>query len=91
MLIVRMTITLFKRFFGLLENVPLYIMLGTACSLAVYTPIRHLSNTPDIALDRKARDFGDNIAANQRYIEKASNYKNNIFTSYIKLYKTSDQ
>lgn len=31
------------------ENQPLYVMVGIACGLAVYTPIRHLMNAADIA------------------------------------------
>jgi hypothetical protein len=31
------------------ENYPLYAMVGIACGLAVYTPIRHLTKAADIA------------------------------------------
>lgn len=31
-------------------------MVSIACGLAVYTPIRHLTHAPDIALDAAARD-----------------------------------
>jgi hypothetical protein len=31
------------------ENYPLYAMVGIACGLAAYTPIRHLTNAADIA------------------------------------------
>lgn len=31
------------------ENYPLYAMVGIACGLAVYTPIRHLTQAADIA------------------------------------------
>ena len=41
--------SLFKTFFGLVENFPLYGMVGIACGLAAYTPIRHLTHAADIA------------------------------------------
>lgn len=66
--------SLFVRFFGLVENYPLYAMLGIACGLAAYTPIRHLTQAADIALDPRARNFGDNLASNPRYLEKAKSY-----------------
>ncbi len=80
--------SLFKRFFGLSENIPLYFMVGTACSLAIYTPIRHLTKMPDIALDKNARNFGDDIASHPRYLTKALNYKNDVFAKYSKLLKS---
>lgn len=67
-------ISLFKRFFGLAENYPLYAMVGIACGLAVYMPIRHNLTASDLAWDTKARDFGDDLAGNKRYLEKAGNY-----------------
>jgi hypothetical protein len=66
--------SLFMRFFGLAENQPLYVMVGIACGLAVYTPIRHLTNAADIALDTRARAYGDNLAENPRYAEKGKHY-----------------
>ncbi len=32
-----------------ISEAPLYTMLGIACGLAVYTPIRHLLTAPDIS------------------------------------------
>eukprot|EP00775_Hariotina_reticulata_P002536 gene2536-2838_t len=55
-------------------NYPLYTVLGIACGLAVYTPIRHLFGAADIALDAKARNYGDNLGTNPRFIEKARRY-----------------
>lgn len=69
--------SLFMRFFGLAENLPLYAMVGIACGLAAYTPIRHLVTAPDIALDRDARD-PDCMAANPRTLERAKHYEGGI-------------
>jgi hypothetical protein len=66
--------SLFMRFFGLVENQPLYVMVGIACGLAVYTPIRHLMGAADIALDTRARAYGDNLAENPRYAAKGAHY-----------------
>lgn len=66
--------SLFMRFFGLVENYPLYAMVGLACGLAAYTPIRHLTKAADIALDTRARAYGDNLAENPRYAEKGKHY-----------------
>lgn len=53
-------------------------MLGIACGLAVYTPIRHLATAPDIALDRDSRDFADHLASNPRTLERAKNYEGGV-------------
>eukprot|EP00878_Enallax_costatus_P002118 GHUV01002286.1.p1 GENE.GHUV01002286.1~~GHUV01002286.1.p1 ORF type:complete len:134 (+),score=31.36 GHUV01002286.1:270-671(+) len=66
--------SLFVRFFGDPANFPLYAVLGVACGLAAYTPIKHLTSAADIALDPRARNFGDNLASNPRYVEKARHY-----------------
>ncbi|KAF8059372.1 Selenoo [Scenedesmus sp. PABB004] len=66
--------SLFMRFFGLVENFPLYGCLAVACGLAAYTPIKHLTSAADIALDGRARNFGDNLASNPRYEQKARHY-----------------
>lgn len=50
--------SLFMRFFGLAENMPLYLMVGIACGLAAYTPVRHLATATDIATKRDQRDIG---------------------------------
>lgn len=55
-------------------NYPLYAVLGVACGLAVYTPIRHLLGAADICLDPKSRNYGDNLGTNPRFIEKARRY-----------------
>lgn len=68
--------TLFKRFFGLVENQPLYVMVGLACGLAVYTPIRHITHASDIALDPSARDAGEVMSAGGgRTLQKAYDYR----------------
>lgn len=66
--------SLFMRFFGLAENYPLYAMVGIACGLAVYTPIRHLTGAPDVAIDLRARNHGDNLASSPRYLERSRRY-----------------
>ncbi|WIA15836.1 hypothetical protein OEZ86_007375 [Tetradesmus obliquus] len=66
--------SLYMRFFGLVENYPLYAVLGIACGLAAYTPIKHLMSAADIALDPAARYYGDNLASSGRYLEKARHY-----------------
>jgi hypothetical protein len=77
--------SLFMRFFGLVENFPLYGMLGIACGLAVYTPVRHLMTAPDIYLDTAARNHMDNLASNPRVLERAQNYDKGILGAVSKM------
>lgn len=70
--------SLFMRFFGLVENYPLYAMLGIACGLAAYTPVRHLMTAPDVYLDTQARNHMDNLASNPRVLQKAMNYDKGV-------------
>lgn len=79
--------SLFMRFFGLVENFPLYGMLGIACSLAVYTPVRHLMTAPDIALDPAGRNFADNLASNPRVLRKAVNYQGGILGTLSRVHE----
>lgn len=75
--------SLFVRFFGDPANFPLYAVLGVACGLAAYTPIKHLVSAADIALDPKARNYGDNLASNPRYLEKARHYYEQNVTASV--------
>ena len=49
-------------------------MVGIACGLAVYTPVRHTLGSADIALDTRYRDHGDDLGHNDRVLKKALNY-----------------
>ena len=73
------------RFFGLTENFPLYAMLGIACGLAVYTPIRHSLTASDLSWDTKARDFGDDLGHNDRVLKKALNYHSGFLANVAHL------
>lgn len=52
-------------------------MVGLACGLAVYTPIRHITHAPDIALDRAAREPGECYESHDggRTLQKALSYR----------------
>lgn len=69
---------MFMRFFGLVENFPLYAMVGIACGLAAYTPVRHLATASDIALDRSQRDYMDDLADKPRALERAKAYEGGV-------------
>ncbi|GBF98245.1 hypothetical protein Rsub_11065 [Raphidocelis subcapitata] len=71
-------ISLARRFFGLVENQPLYLMVSIAVGLSVYTPIRHLLTASDVALDREARDYADHMAENPRTLARARRYEGGI-------------
>ena len=53
-------------------------MVGLACGLAVYTPVRHTFGSADIALDTRYRDHGDDLAHNERVLKKALNYRGGV-------------
>lgn len=62
------------------QNQPLYVMVGIACGLAVYTPIRHVTHAPDIALGASDRDAAAGYeegaqAGSGRTLEKAWSYR----------------
>lgn len=70
--------TLFMRFFGLVENYPLYAMLGIACGLATYMPMRHLLHDPELSVMPATRNHSDNLASNPRFLEKAQYYERGV-------------
>ena len=53
-------------------------MVGIAGGLAVYTPLRHTLGSADIALDTRMRDYGDDLAHNERVLKKALNYRGGV-------------
>ena len=64
------------------QNQPLYVMVGIACGLAVYTPLRHITHAPDISLGASARDATEHYAVDggsssdgRRTLEKALQYR----------------
>lgn len=70
--------SLFRRFFGLVENYPLYLMVGIAGGLSVYTPIRHLQTASDITLDRNQRDYMDGLGSSPRVLARGKQYEGGI-------------
>jgi hypothetical protein len=52
-------------------------MVGLALGLAVYTPIRHITHAPDIALDRAARDAAECYESGDggRTLQRAMGYR----------------
>lgn len=70
--------SLFVRFFGLVENYPLYLMLGIAGGLAAYMPFRHLTSDPELAVLPSMRNHSDNLASTPRFLEKARHYEGGV-------------
>lgn len=70
--------SLFYRFFGLVENYPLYAMLGVACGLAAYMPFRHLLTDPELMVLPATRNHSDNLASSPQYLEKAKHYERGV-------------
>jgi hypothetical protein len=54
-------------------------MVGLACGLAVYTPIRHLLTAPDIALVAAAREA--DFASDPATLARARNYESHVLAS----------
>lgn len=77
--------SLFMRFFGLVENYPLYAMLGIASGLAVYMPFRHLMSDPELAVMPSVRNHSDNLASNPQFLEKAKHYEGGVLGAVSKL------
>jgi hypothetical protein len=50
-------------------------MVGLACGLAVYTPIRHITHASDVALDPQMRDSAESIDNKGRQLQKAWDYR----------------
>lgn len=76
-----MSKTLFQRF-ALVENYPLYAMLGVAAGLAMYTPMRHLTIDSELHVDPSKRD-------NNAVFEdvKKSEYMSGIYAWVYHAYK----
>lgn len=76
--------------FALVENYPLYVMLGLAGSLAAVTSYRHMTTDTEITVSPSKRDY-ENTTLQEQSQEQCSecpnaNYVGGFFGSIYKAY-----